>query len=760
MLLMVRYLCLACALLIGLGAAIGLLLPAEEVRAKSEPKPRKDFGIDKRVAWTTSNVQGSPEPPPPYVLENAFPKLKFDSPLELAPVPGTNRLVVAQQHGKLFTFENKTDAGEKHLLLDVKQNVYGLALHPKFAENGYLYVVSIRENEKPNGTELLRFKLKQKDPPEADPNTKTVILTWPSGGHNGGCIRFGPDGYLYIVTGDGSGIADQLETGQKIDDLLGSFLRIDVDKTDGEKNYSIPKDNPFVAMKDARPEIWAYGLRQAWRFSFDKATGDLWAGEVGQDLWEMVYRIEKGGNYGWSVQEGLHPFRPLRPKGPTPILTPVIEHNHHEFRSITGGYIYHGKRLPELQNAYIYGDYDTGRVWMLRYDGKTKKVTEQRELNDTQLRIVSWGEDQEGEIYAVDHQGGSLHRLKPATPQAADLPKFPRKLSETGLFSSTKEHVPAPGVIPYSVNAELWSDNAFKERFMAIPGNAKIDFDAMTYPQPAPGALPGWRFPNGTVMVKTFSLEMEPGNPKTRKRLETRLLVGERVLGSEEVGDQVWLGYTYLWNDEQTDAELIEFKGLDKKYEIQDAQAPGGKREQVWHFPSRTECTLCHTMSAKYVLGVNTLQANRDHDYGNCVANQLSTFEHIGLFSKPLPQKPDMLPKAVNYRDTTQDLNARARSYLHANCSHCHRKWGGGNAEFQLLFTQPLKESGIINVKPAHGAFDLKDARLVAPGEPDKSLIHHRMTRTGLGRMPHVASNVVDKEGEALIREWIAKMKE
>jgi uncharacterized repeat protein (TIGR03806 family) len=415
--------------------------------------------------------------------------------------------------------------------------------------------------------------------------------------------------------------------------------------------------------------------------------------------------------------------------------------------------------LKELQGAYIYGDYDTGRIWSFHFDRETRKVSNHRELVDTQHRIVAWGEDADGEIYVVDHQGGGLHRLIPAPPPAADLPRFPRKLSETGLFASTRDHTPAAGVIPYSVNAELWSDGAIKERFMAIPGDAKIDYDAMTYPQPAPGAQPGWRFPTGTVFVKTFSLELDPGNPKSRKRLETRLLVGERVAGSEEVGDQVWLGYTYLWNDAQTDAELIEAKGLDKKYHIKDAAAPGGTREQLWHFPSRTECTLCHTMSAKYVLGVNTLQSNRDHDYGDCVANQLATFEHIGLFSKALPDRPEKLPKLADVRDEKADLGARARSYLHANCSHCHRKWGGGNAEFQLLYALKLEETGIVNVRANHGHFDLQEPKLLIPGEPDRSLIYHRMTMLGLGRMPHVASNVVDKEGAAVVKQWIAGMR-
>jgi uncharacterized repeat protein (TIGR03806 family) len=748
---MPRLLYLAAALAAGLAAFL-FLTPTPDTAAKPDDKPRKAWGIDARVPWTTSHVQGSPEPPSPYRLENAFPELKFENPVDLMPIPGTRRLAVAQQHGQVYAFENRRDAADKHLMLSVKRDIYALTFHPKVAENGYLYVTAIDGEEgKADGNKVLRFKLKRADPPEADPASETVIIAWTSGGHSGGCIRFGPDGYLYVGVGDGSGIADQNQSGQRLDDLHASMLRIDVDHPAAGKNYGIPKDNPFVGVKDARPEIWAYGLRQPWRFSFDTATGDLWAGEVGQDLWEMVYRIERGGNYGWSVMEGTHPFRPTRPKGPTPILPPVVEHNHHEFRSLTGGYVYHGTRLPDLRGAYVYGDYDTGRVWALKYDTKVKKVADHRELTDTQLRIVAWGEDADGELYAVDHQGGGLHRIVPAPPPAADAPKFPRKLSETGLFASTKDHTPAPGVIPYSVNAELWSDGATKDRFMAIPGDGKIDYDAMTYPQPAPGAQPGWRFPNGTVMVKTFSLG--------GRRLETRLLVGERVAGSEEVGDQVWLGYTYLWNDDQTDAELIESKGLDKTYPIADPKVPGGKREQVWHFPSRTECTLCHTMSAKYVLGMNTLQANRDHDYGGVAANQLATFEHLGLFSKAMPDKPEKLSKLADYHDATQDLDARARSYLHANCSHCHRKWGGGNADFQLLFPLALKDTGVVDVKPGHGDFELKDARLVAPGAPDRSLVVHRMNKVGLGRMPHVASNVVDAEGVALVREWIAKMK-
>ncbi len=729
------------------------LLPGPRAEEPSRPV-RKPSGIDKRVPWTTSRVKGSPEPPAPYRTEVAFPRLKFFEPLDMAAAPGGNRLLVAERRGHIYSFPNDPRADKADLLLDVKKTVYGFTLHPRFADNGFVYVCYIVDpaKEQPEGTRVVRFRAKG-DPPRADPASEKLILTWPNGGHNGGCMQFGPDGYLYVATGDGSGIADELHTGQNLADLLGSILRIDVDRPDAGKGYGIPKDNPFVDTKGARPEVWAYGLRQPWKFSFDR-EGTLWAGEVGQDLWEMVLKVERGGNYGWSVTEGRHPFRPERKRGPTPILPPVVEHPHSDFRSLTGGFVYRGKRLNDLAGAYVYGDYDTGRVWALRHDGK--KVTWHKELVDTPLRIVGFGEDQGGELHLVDFMGGQLHRLVPAPAVARG--DFPRKLSETGLFTSVKDHKPAPGLIPYTVNAQLWSDGASKERFLALPGESKIEFETVTYPQPAPGAPPGWRFPNGTVVVKTFAMEMELGNPKSRKRLETRLLHFEQLAGTEEVGDQYWRGYTYVWNDEQTEAVLLDAGGLDRPLTIRDPRAPGGVRKQTWHFPSRAECTLCHTMPAKFVLGVNTLQMNKDHDYRGVVANQLSTLEHLGIFTKPLPKQPEKLPRLSDPDDEKVAMEQRARSYLHANCAHCHMKWGGGNADFQLLATLPLKDLGAVNTKPGQGMFDIPDARILVPGSPERSMVHHRMTRLGLGRMPHVASSVLDEKALKLIHDWIKEM--
>src|SRR4029077_2234447 len=359
-------------------------------------------------------------------------------------VPGSNRLLLVERRGKIFTFENSPNVERADLLLDTGKSTYGAALHPDFQKNRFVYVTYITKDgdPSPNGSRISRFKVGKERPWRCDPKSEQVILEWPSGGHNAGCLAFGKDGYLYLSCGDGSGIADELQTGQDLRDLLASIIRIDVDHPDAGKSYGIPKDNPFVNTPEARPEICAYGRRQVWKFGFDRQTGDLWAGEVGQDLWESVYKIAKGGNYGWSVTEGSHEFRPDRKLGPTPILKPLVEHPHSDFRSLTGGFVYRGSKNKDLAGAYVYGDYDTGKIAALRYDGKN--VTMQQELVDTPFRIITFSEDQAGELYFVDFMNGTIHELVPA-PKTAPTAPFPRKLSETGLFASTKDHIPAPG---------------------------------------------------------------------------------------------------------------------------------------------------------------------------------------------------------------------------------------------------------------------------------------------------------------------------
>ena len=748
--------------------SLGVLLAGQWTPRAATSQERdgaeRPYGIEKRAFWTGS-IKGSPDPPAPYRTQRAFPKLTFNEPLALTDAPGTDRLYVAERYGKIFSLANDPQVERAELFLDLVKamelptpksaTIYGLAFHPRFQQNGYVYVTYVFDAGKGSrGPRVSRFHVDPDDPRRCDPASEKVVLEWSLRGHNGGCIKFGHDGYLYVATGDGDD-TEGYPTGQNINNLWGSILRIDVDHPDKGKGYAIPADNPFVGVEGARAEIWAYGLRQPWKLSFDRATGDLWTGNVGQDLWEQIYRVERGANYGWSVTEGSHPYRPEHNRGPTPVIPPTAEHGHAEARSITGGFVYRGGRLDELVGVYVYGDYDTGKVWGLRYEDQ--KVTWHKELVDTNLRIVGFGEDSTGELYLVDHVSGGLYRLV-ATAAAEDTQPFPRKLSETGLFASTRQLIPAPGLIPYSVNSPMWSDGAQAERYLALPGKSTIEFETITFPNV--GGVPGgWKFPDGAVLVKTHFLEMERGNPNSRRRLETQILHHERLVGSEEMGDQFWRSYTYLWNDVQTDAVLLEDpNGLDRTFTIADPDAPGGKRRQTWHFASRSECLACHNMAAKYAIGVNTLQMNKRHDYGGVVDNQLRTLEHLGVFSEPLPAPPEELPHLPDYSDESQDLGQRARAYLHANCAHCHRTYGGGNADFRLRFSLDFPEAGVEGARPGQGTFLIPGARVVAAGHSHRSVLFYRMAKLGPGRMPRAGSQVVDERGLQLIHDWIAQL--
>jgi len=708
--------------------------------AGGEEKP---FGLEKRVPWTSSRVVGTPEPPPPYRAARAFGQLKFDHPVYVTQEPGTGRFLVGELSGKIFAFTSETpDTTSRELYLDIGPNreLYAFSFHPRYAENGVLFVFSTDTGKlEKKQNHVSRFTASQTHPRSCLADSEQMIVEWPAGGHSGGEAIIGPDGYLYVSTGDGTSGSDVNNTGQGVNDLFSVIMRLDVDHPEAGKPYGIPPDNPFANYPGARPEIWAHGFRNPWRLSFDPA-GRLWVGDVGQDLWEMIWLVERGGNYGWSVQEGTHPFHPHKVPGPGPILPPVVEHHHTECRSITGGYVYQGDKFPELRDVYVYGDYEYGKIWGVRHDGQ--QVTWHQELADTPLRIASFGVTRDGDILMVEHMAGELYQLERSPEVAADR-TFPRKLSETGIFSSVADHQVAPGVVSYSVNTPQWLDGAMKERFICLPGESQIKFvehssDANT-----------WGFEDGAVLIETISLEMAAGDPGSRRRLETRLLVKQ---------ENHWLGYAYLWNDEQTDAALVEARGRDLTLNIKDASGPGGQREQTWHVPSRSECMVCHSRAAGFVLGLNTLQVNRDHDYGGAVDNQLRALNHAEYFTQPLDKQPAEYSRMPNAYDPSADLAERARAYLHVNCSVCHVADGGGNAKFKVTYRTPTAETQLVGEPPIHGTFGLSDARLIAPSDPYASVLFYRLSKLGRGRMPHVGSSQTDEQGLELIHEWIASL--
>jgi len=350
----------------------------------------------------------------------AFEGLRFERPLYLCPMgDGTDRLVVVEQRGRVYLFDNDPNVAQddRHLMIDLtedaispghrgqnEEGLLGLAFHPDFAENGQVFLHYSAANPKRNV--LSRFTMED-DGVTIDRDSEDVILEQrqPFWNHNGGMIDFGPDGYLYVSLGDGGAGGDTLKAGQDMNTLLAKILRIDVDRTDEARgtNYAIPEDNPFVDTEGARPEIWAYGLRNVWRFSFDREDGTLWAGDVGQNAWEEINIIRRGYNYGWRIREGRHDFDANDRTEDTGLLVdPLVEHNRTDALSITGGYVYRGTDIPQIQGYYLYGDFERGNLWRIQFDGR--RVRQHLAIGNVD-KIASFGEDRDGEVYICSFNG-------------------------------------------------------------------------------------------------------------------------------------------------------------------------------------------------------------------------------------------------------------------------------------------------------------------------------------------------------------------
>jgi glucose/arabinose dehydrogenase len=401
-------------------------IPLAGLAAWQDTKPRAQSATNKALPAMKSKV--------------AFPNLRFDRPVALAsPDDGSNLVFVVEQHtATIWSFPNERKTGDKKLFLRLpdpihrgnEEGLLGLAFHPKYKENKQFFVYYSANDRGSRRSVVSRFRATSSDPRVADPASEERIWVSaedPFENHNGGTIAFGPDGYLYITLGDGGAADDPLNSGQNARDWFASILRIDVDHPAAGKLYGIPADNP--ARRERKysgwaPEVYCIGLRNVWKFSFDKKTGELWAGDVGQNLWEMVHKIENGGNYGWSIREAFHPFQPQRrqrPNAASKIQPPIAEYPHSPTAdrsdsglSITGGYVYRGKLNPALEGVYVYGDFESGRIWGLRYE--QGKLLISGELIDVKqgpkLNIASFGEDAQGELYILAFDG-RIHELIP-----------------------------------------------------------------------------------------------------------------------------------------------------------------------------------------------------------------------------------------------------------------------------------------------------------------------------------------------------------
>lgn len=742
-----------------------------------------------RVAATTLRVPAAP-PATAYTTVRAFPTLAFTQPLALVSPPGdSRRLFVVEKGGRIWVIPDTTAAApERVLFLDLSARVatgggnderglLALAFHPDYAANRQFYVWYTLNTTSPAGTglhnRLARFLVSADDPHAADPASETPLLTQrdEAANHNGGQILFGPDGYLYLSLGDEGGANDQYQNSQRIDrDFFAGVIRLDVDRRPGSLApqphpavhagaYAVPPDNPWVGATTfngaavtpaaVRTEFWAVGLRNPWRMAFDPATGHLWLGDVGQNAREEINVIVRGGNYGWSFREGTlaGPRRDPPAAAAAAFLPPVWDYpNPAQGQSVTGGLVYRGSRYTDLVGHYLCADFVSGRIWALRPDGTNPIGADRVRQIAGDGGIAAFGLDPAtGDILLADLTENAIKRLV-ATPAggAGDAP--PATLAATGAFADLATLTPAPGVVAYEPNVSFWSDHARKRRWFALRDPAG------TFGFSAEG---NWALPAGAVWIKHFDLDLTRGEPATARRLETRFLV--------KTADGVF-GFTYRWNDAQTDAALVPDEGAEQAFTVVE---DGAARPQTWRFPSRAECLTCHTAAGGHALSFNTRQLNNPHRFPGDPDNQLVALAAAGYFAPGAPTfaaatRTDVLgqlPRLAPAGDTSASIERRARSYLDANCASCHQPGGPALGYFDARYETPLAFAGLVNGPLVDTGGD-SASRVVVPGDPARSRALQRAGRRGPGQMPPLGSHERDLAGEALLRAWIAALAE
>ena len=692
------------------------------------------FGLDTRPVNATCLAPPRAIGGTQVTLTSPYPNLaSLSQPTKLLQAPADNgRWFVLEKAGRIRVFDNLPGVTSHELWLDISAQVnansegglLGMAFHPDWPAVKEVYLSYTGNPGGPMVSVVSRFIVDDDSSlPVAVTEQPILSVDQDFDNHDGGDIAFGPDRYLYFGLGDGGSGGDPNERAQDTTRLLGSFLRVGVlGVAWPAPGYTIPPDNPFAGNPRCGPggnaqdcpEIYAWGFRNPWRWSFDTVTDALWAADVGQNQWEEVDVVELGGNYGWDCREGAHDYEPGNCPGGG-LVEPVAEYDHSLGNSITGGFVYRGGNVPVLEGRYVFGDFGSGRLWALRDDGQGR--LEPEELLDTNFNISAFGEDAAGELYFLHYGGGEILRIDAAGGPVPDA--VPDNLVDTGCANPADPTEPASGLIPYGMNAPFWSDGAAKTRWLALP-----DADTITIQ-----ADDDWDFPAGSVLRKDFRLGGQ--------LIETRLMMHHP--------DGVWAGYTYEWNDAETQATRVR----------------GGKVRDVngqsWIYPSESQCMECHTAAAGFALGPETGQLNGDLTYPSTgrTANQLATLEHIGVFSAPLPAPPDALPKMADPADPGAPLDDRARAYLHTNCSQCHRPGGPTPSSMDLRVDTALADTNACDVPPHHGFIGIPGGFLIDPGDASRSIVIARMDRRDIHGMPPIGSALVDVDGVALSSSWI-----
>lgn len=701
-----------------------------------------------------------------YLIENLYnlePILAMDT-----PQGETNQLYLAQRSGRIALVSDlNNETLETTPFLDIsfrvtttlENGLLGFTFHPNYTTNGYFYVFYTTNASGQATNRLSRFSRSSQNPLLADPDSELILFDQrdQANNHNGGDIHFGPDSYLYVSLGDEGGANDSFQNGQRIDkDLFAGLLRIDVDKKtenpeptnhpaiptyqNGLAAFSIPADNPLVSRwqnegsftnSSLRLEFYAIGLRNPWRFTIDKATGDIWVSDVGQGAWEEVDLIVKGGNYGWPIREGRHsgPSNKSFPNDFGDLLDPIHEYGRSDGSTITGGIVYRGSQLPEIYGAYLFSDFYSGKTWAL-FKGQPNETAQVVQITSISNAATYTADPRNGEALVASISGavGQLSR-----GSQSPTPSFPQTLSETGAFENLNTLDIEAGIYAYEPNVAFWSDHAIKTRWITIPVSEQV-----TYRENEP-----WTFPTGFIWIKHFELEMERGNPASRHRVETRFLVKT---------DRGIYGLSYQWNEAQDEATLVPEEGSSIEYSI---TVDGDPVSQTWNIPSRQQCLTCHTQAAGYALSFNTRQLNHSATIDQQEQNTLSYFSEIGILDTHI-NNPETLPRHYAATDETVSLEKRARSYLAVNCVSCHQPNASAPLSWDARPHLSTGDTGLINGIAANNGGD-NSKRLVIRGNPEQSILLGRLAeRNAFTRMPPIGSNIHDVSGIALLTDWIS----
>ncbi|MDW3196136.1 MAG: PQQ-dependent sugar dehydrogenase [Cytophagales bacterium] len=679
-------------------------------------------------------------------------------------IPRTSRFVGLTKNGKVLSFEESPMGSDVKELLDLSSQLsiqheaglMGITFHPEFNDISsshyrelFLYYTYVYTEELPIYDRLSRFKMSD--------NLENILLDSEEiliqqidrdHNHNAGDLFFDNDGYLYLAVGDEGKWDNFYGNAQKTNEgLFSGLLRIDPDMDASRshairrfpikdhipegfpdninENYLIPNDNPWVdASANNLEEFYAIGLRNPWATYYDSSTDEIWVADVGDGRVEEINLIEKGANGQWAYQEGLlsNPLH-AKPAEITGIETPpIFTYDHEQGNAVIGGLVYYGEKYPELGGNYLFADWESGNVWALERTTEVQVTL----LNRGPQRIIDFFVTTDGSICVILMSGQILELQKNEITEI-----IPSRLTELDVFEDLAALTAANGIFPYEINSPLWSDGAIKRRWIALPQNRTIAFQDED----------PWNFPKGTVFIKHFEQAI---HMDSTKNLETRFF----VIDDERQG----YGLTYRWNEDDSDAFLI---GIDE--EVSDTlmvQDVLGEQEWVWNYPTRSQCMRCHNPSADFVLGVKTGQLNREVMHEGEAWNQLELWQASGLFDQDLAA--DTLLKMYAINDASASLEDRVRSYLDANCSHCH-DGRPGVTQFDARFTTPLTDAQIIDGE-VFSSNSIDGNKIIAPGNERRSEMLIRDESLSDNQMPPIAREVLDTTYLNTLKDWINEL--